>query len=317
MKPLWLVILPVMVIARAAHADPHDLAIDSKDLAAAMTGLLEQQEEPLGLLAIADNPKLGLARGDIVRAINGQSATRMSLLTDGGAIFYLDVTHGAQAFVVRLAVKLDGAEDAISRDRYRDRVQQLQRFGVDLVTHKNHVFVQVKKAGTPSGVMVRSSWAGFGTLIEGDVIRKIDGVEIATVEQAVDAFARAKNSPEVAITVERLDQTLVKTLRIEDSLKPDPNIASTRGGMQTASNNYEGPDGAELLADPMGSCGRRTTAPKPEIGWSLGVENHEAAPVEVAAATRPVVAPKSKEVAWAFELGSSLGSTTPRSYPRH
>ena len=253
-------IVTLVLAAGSAHAAPLDLAIDAKDLTAAVPGLFEQHDEPVGLVATSDNATLGLVKGDLVRAINGQSATRMSMLTDGGTIMYLDVMRGTQPLVVRLAVKLADAENVIPRDQYKDRVQQLQRFGPDLISDMNHVFTQVTKSGAPSGVMIRSLWFGFGTLIEGDVIRKIDGVEVATTAQAVEAFARAKDHHEIAITVERLDQIVVKTLRIDDSLIPDPTIATAAGNSLTASVDAVGDD-------EMASCTRHA---QPKIALSLG-----------------------------------------------
>lgn len=278
-------LVTLAAFARSAYADPLDLAIDAKDLNAAVPKLFEQHDEPVGLVAMESNPALGLAKGDIVRAINGQLATRMTMLTDGGTILYLDVTRGTQTFVVRVSVKLADAEDAIPRDQYKDRVQQLQRFGPDLISNKNHVFTQVTKGGNPSGVMVRSLWFGFGTLLEGDVIRKIDGVEVDTTTQAVEAFARAKDHQEIAITVERLDQTLVKTLRIEDSLNPDPTIATAATVIQTASND-----------DPS-SCARPALSKK--IAWSLDVANNDPPP----ATKRPLPIPttRSSKIIWTLE----------------
>ena len=267
-------------LARAAHADVIDRTITANDLAAAVPGLIEQRDEPVGLLALQDNPALGLVKGDLVRAINGQSATRMTMLSSGGAIFYLDVVRGAQAIVVRIAVKLDAAEATISRDRYRDRVQQFERFR-DLVTNKSHTFTQVTAGGMPSGVMVPSSWFGFGTLIEGDVIRKIDGVNVSTIEQAVAAFGRDKDSVEVQITVERLGQTVVKTLRIDDSLNPDLAVAA-------ADDDADGDEPPPIPAR------------KPQIAMSLTdppARHNQSKTIS-----------RHPESALAIELGRSLGS---------
>jgi hypothetical protein len=92
----------VVVSAGTARADT-SLTIESTDLAVAVTALLEQHDEPVGLVASADAPTIGLQKGDLVRAINGRTANRMSLI-EGGAILYLDVSRGSTQFVVRLAV---------------------------------------------------------------------------------------------------------------------------------------------------------------------------------------------------------------------
>ena len=172
------------------------------------------------------------------------------------------------------------AEATISRDRYRDRVQQFERFR-DLVTNKSHTFTQVTAGGMPSGVMVPSSWFGFGTLIEGDVIRKIDGVNVSTIEQAVAAFGRDKDSVEVQITVERLGQTVVKTLRIDDSLNPDLAVAA-------ADDDADGDEPPPIPAR------------KPQIAMSLTdppARHNQSKTIS-----------RHPESALAIELGRSLGS---------
>ncbi len=281
MRTLLFVVVLVVGLARATRADVIDRAITANDMAAAVPGLIEQHDEPVGLLALRDNPSLGLVKGDLVRAINGQPATRLTMLNNGGAIFYLDVMRGTQAIVVRVAVKLDAAEATISRDRYRDRVQQFERFR-DLVTNKSHTFTQVTAGGAPSGVMVPSSWFGLGTLAEGDVIRKIDGVAVSTIEQAVAAFGRDKDSLEVQITVERLGQTVVKTLRIDDSLDPDVAVAAEDDG------DGDGDDPPQIPAR------------KPEIAMSL---------TDLPARHKPRAKriERHPESALAIELGRSLG----------
>jgi hypothetical protein len=218
-------LIPAVVISAGTARADTSLTIESNDLAVAVTALLEQHDEPVGLIASADAPTIGLQKGDLVRAINGRTANRMSLI-EGGAILYLDVSRGSTQFVVRLAVKLDSMEVTIPRDRYKDKVDQLVRFGPDLITGMSRIFTQVNKDGLPSGVMVRRAWFGFGTLVEGDVIKNIDGVDIDTIDHAVTAFEQAKSRDHVTFTIERLDQTLVRTLKIENTLTPDPSVAT-------------------------------------------------------------------------------------------
>src|ERR1044071_9026165 len=62
----------LMVVSHSAHADSVvALKIGEKELAAALAAMRTQLEEPVGLVALARNPRLGLERGDVVRRTNG------------------------------------------------------------------------------------------------------------------------------------------------------------------------------------------------------------------------------------------------------
>src|SRR5450432_3339448 len=63
-----------LLIGLATHAAADPAPLDERDLETAMSTLADQTDEPVGLLAIARIPKLGLEKGDLVRAINGAPA---------------------------------------------------------------------------------------------------------------------------------------------------------------------------------------------------------------------------------------------------
>src|SRR5690348_11465826 len=100
MKLLGLVVL---LVATVAHADPQSFDVSEADVAS-LTQLPVQLEEPVGLQVTADQPRLGLRKGDLVLAINGASPVSSPFSQRTGPVVYVDVQRGTQRFTRRLVV---------------------------------------------------------------------------------------------------------------------------------------------------------------------------------------------------------------------
>lgn len=213
------VILALVVVARAAHADPTvSLSITAEELATALDTLPERLEEPVGLLALAKTPQLGLEKGDVVRTINGTAPAGLPrpLVVAPAAVVLLEVSRRGKPVVIRLQVRLANAVDTIRRDRFTDLVDREQ--GHDLA------LAQVTRDGKPSGILVRSDWLWITPIKAGDILRKIDGVAVPTIEALLGALVRAKDHAKIEIAVDRLGQALAVTVVLEDPPKENPEL---------------------------------------------------------------------------------------------
>ena len=218
-----LAVLAVVLWARTAAADP-TFTVDDKDLEAGMASFAEQLDEPVGMLVIARSPKLGLEKNDIVRAINGEPASKSGmrgLRHDSATLMYLDVLRGKKELVVRIRVKISAAEEHLERDRYKEELDRLHQFGATFA------LVQVTKDGNPSGVELKMPWFMMSAgPTEGDIIRRIDKRAISTVDEMMAALEAGKDQPKVVIEADRLGQPLTFTLDLDDPPKEDPAIAA-------------------------------------------------------------------------------------------
>jgi membrane-associated protease RseP (regulator of RpoE activity) len=196
-----------------------DVTLSDKDYGAAFETLVPQYDEPIGLAVLANNPKLGLLKGDLVRAINGEAVQRSPTFrfrTDVPLI-YLDVLRGGKVVVVRVLVTKDSLEEHMERDRFKEHLEMAAKFGAADMFHA------VTKGGNPSGVVV-GGW--FPPLVDGDIIRKIDGASVATPEDAVAALEKATDHAQVVFDAERLGKPMTARLIIDTPVSLDPALLS-------------------------------------------------------------------------------------------
>jgi general secretion pathway protein C len=215
------VLLVLAVVAGAARADTiTSLSIEEKDLDSAIEALPVQLDEPVGLMALAKIPKLGLEKGDIVRAINGSPAAHGALwgLRNDSSLVYLDVLRGKKAVVIRLQVKLKGITESITRDRFKERLEMIAQ-------RPDGLLGQVTKDGAPSGVLLRGAWLLFMGAHDGDIVRKVDGAPLDTVEHLMATLDKASDRPQIVFELERAGPPVTATLQFEDPPKEDPAIA--------------------------------------------------------------------------------------------
>jgi len=222
----WVVFVLVAVV-RAAHADSVvSLSITEKELATALRAMPEQLEEPVGVVALAKTSKLGLEKGDVVRLINGLAPEDW---LDGNGygepVVWLDVARRGKPVAVRLQVKLDGVASTLDRGLFREELDLLGKVDRDLD------FAQVTRDGKPSGILLHSRWYNIRPLSFGDVVRKVDGVAVRTIDAFLAALDRAKDHPEVAIEVDRTGQSIVATIQLTDQPAPQKGAAAIVDGI--------------------------------------------------------------------------------------
>jgi hypothetical protein len=140
------------VVARDAHADPSvPLTIAATDLAAVIDALPVQPDEPIGLVALARYPKLGLDKGDVIRAINGTPAAVVQPHAMGASIVYLEVVRGQKPVIVRLQIREPASSETVMRTRLKECIAETQQGG-------GFSLSQVTKDGEPWGVLLGNSW---------------------------------------------------------------------------------------------------------------------------------------------------------------
>ena len=237
-------LLVVAAVAAVAHAGPVvDVTIAQADVDAAFQPLVPQYDEPIGLAVLANNPKLGLLKGDLVRAVNGEiTLSPVSMSFRGNPpLIYLDVLRGGKPVVVRIAVTREAIEEHVDKDRYKDTLDMLQTLGA-------HMFKQVTKNGNPSGLTVEGY---FPPLAEGDIIRKIDGVPMTGPTEAINALVQTGDHKDVNFEIERLGKTIVAKIIIDPVETIDPALLA--GIVKKTDTTYEVPKDVvdALLANPM------------------------------------------------------------------
>ncbi|MGE0868259.1 MAG: PDZ domain-containing protein [Kofleriaceae bacterium] len=218
MKSLLLTTMLLLVAAPAGADQITTVTIPAEHVRAELRTLAEQRDEPVGLVAIAKHPKLGLAKGDVVRRINGAPASRFAFMGGQSNVLYLDVLRGNKPISIRVVLKFDRRVEAeIDRELFQMIAERTKRHGLGMT--------QITKNGEPSGVMT-DSFGMFSGLRPGDIIRKIDGKRITTVDEAGAAFQRALASPQVVFELERNGQPVTLTMTIEgdDSDDEDDDI---------------------------------------------------------------------------------------------
>lgn len=246
-----LIVLVVMVVAGGARADTLiSVKATEQQLDDGIAALSEQLEEPIGLVATAPVPALGLVKGDLVRAVDGQRALRGGLgIYDpsGGPVVYLDVRRGGRELVVRVEIQLVPAELHVKRRYFKDELEYERQYS-------DVAFGQVTRAGRPVGVVMRMPFAATEVPLEvGDVVRRIDGAAVTTPAQLLGALDAAKDHARLVIDAERLDRPVTITVLIDDPSKEEVAIAAGLSKIRKVGDHtYEVPKDVvdALIANP-------------------------------------------------------------------
>lgn len=205
----------LMMWAAIAHAEPTTLDVSQADLNG-LASLPPQLEEPVGLRVTHDLPRLGLRAGDLVWAIDGESAVHPQLGPDEhGAIVYLEVRRGAQRLELRLVVAPEPRTTRTDVRLLRD------------IIHASPMFVpfeQVTRNGKPSGVLAAEMFPVDG-IRSGDLIRSIDGRPTRTPDDATAAMSAALSHDHMVVDLERLGGAETVTIQIHDPDKVPAKVA--------------------------------------------------------------------------------------------
>lgn len=242
MKLLGLVVL---LAATVAHADPQTFDVSEADVVW-LTQLPVQLEEPVGLQVTADQPRLGLRKGDLVWAIDGASPMSSPFSQPTGPVVYVDVQRGTQRFTRRLAVASAPHTGHLRRNMLKN--------GLDMISSAGG-FEQVTAHGKPSGALVRFPLFDPEDIRDGDVIRTIDARPIRSPDDAVAALAAAAAGHDpLVIRFERLGIPQTVTLAIDDPDQlPADVVELVKRIHQTDRTHYRIPHAVidKLLENPM------------------------------------------------------------------
>jgi type II secretory pathway component PulC len=267
----WAVLIFVFVASSARAAPIISLSITADELAAGFDSLAEHLDEPVGVIALAKTPKLGLEKGDVVRTINGIAPAGLSRSKIGAPakVVFLDALRRGKPIVIRLQINLENVTVTIARDRFADDIDREQ--GRDLA------LAQVTKDGKPSGLWLRNDWFWMLPVKPGDVIRRIDGVAVNTIEALFGALRRAKDHPKLEIGIDRIGQAMAVTIMLEDPPKENPAIAGGIGSInQLNDTTYELPRSLvdAVLLDPLSAVRGVRIVPNMTNGIPNGFKLH-------------------------------------------
>ncbi|CAN5185901.1 hypothetical protein BH11MYX1_BH11MYX1_05380 [soil metagenome] len=223
--------------------------LSTTDFSAAVGALVNQVDEPVGLIAIARSPLLGLEKGDLVIAINGEPAFSRDYVGSGmhldRTIQTLTVLRGKKELALTIHLKLDAATEHLDLDRFTEMSDRNKQIGAQ-------GYVPVTKNGAPSGVLVKqpiyfaSVWPQ-----EGDLIRKIDGRIVTTSADVASAYESARAKPQFVIELERSGAPFSITVILD---RADPAIVAAIASIKKINDTtYEVPKTLldSVLANPM------------------------------------------------------------------
>jgi S1-C subfamily serine protease len=202
------VVVACLAFPFVAAAQPVDL----DDISA--VGFDEQTEEPLGLVVKADHPKLGFQKGDLVRTINGEPVLQemhvVYALASGPSVLHVELVRAGKPVSLKLVPRPRSAEAPLGREQLKSVIERLRG------PHVDHRLRLVTKQRQPAGVVVLDRFFLPGPTV-GDIIRKIDGKPVKTVEN-VPAFLEASAAkPKLVIDLERAGVAFTQTLVLENS----------------------------------------------------------------------------------------------------
>jgi hypothetical protein len=274
-----LLIFMLFASLRVAHADPNTIAVsvERAELATLWRSTVETTEEPIGLRIDKPGPvlaKLKLAKGDIIRAVNGRVASHPDPLgLRDSAVVYIEVLRSKQLFVVRVALKPPAVSDEkLERSWIVDHLAQM-RSGVLMLA-------PVTRDGKPSGVAVTSSWVVFD---DGDILRSVDGTAVTTIDQVAGAFDKAKDKPSIIVKLDRLDQPMTIKVTIEKGMTDELQAKLDAGIKKLDDTHYEIAKTVfdEVVANPMAIAKGARMVPAMKDGKPEGIKLYAIRPSSV------------------------------------
>jgi len=250
-----------------------------------MGTLAAQTDEPIGLLAIASSPRLGLAKGDLVRAINGSPALT-EIAQFGGlmirgkpTLINLTVLRGKKEVVVTVHLKPGPVTEHTERARFIETLDRNKQWGM------TSDYQQVTRDGTPSGVLVRMPWfIVMNGPQEGDIIRRIDNHPVTTPEEVAVALDASRDHPQFVIDVDRLGETFQVIVILDD---PPKEITAAIAQIKKINDTtYEVPQAVldGVLANPMGAATGARVVPAVKDGKADGFKLYAIRPSSIYAA---------------------------------
>jgi hypothetical protein len=263
----------------AAHAGPA-IVIEQKELTSAFRSLAERLEEPTGMVASADVPKLGLRKGDLVRTINGLPASSHTMMWEmiGTTTLYLDVLRDKKPTVVVVTLKVGPQEITFERDKLKELIARL-RDGSSVVR-------QLTKKGAASGVLVTTEVFGYLPFMQDTIIRTVNGKPTATVADVIASLEAAVDQPTIRLGLERNDQTFTFTMVLEEAPPATPSIDFAKQIKKLNDTTYE--VAADLrdtvLANPMAITKGARVVPAMQDGKPIGFKLYAIRPSSIYAA---------------------------------
>ena len=278
-----LVVLLVCGLSARVRADPAPLP--EADYESLMGTLAAQTDEPIGLLAIARSPRLGLEKGDLVRAINGAPAltevTQFGGLMIRGkpALVNLTVVRGKKELVVTVHIKPGPVTEHTERARFIETLDRNKQWGM------TSDYQQVTRDGTPAGVVVKMPWfIVMNGPQEGDIIRRIDNHAVTTPEEVATALDAARDHPQFVIDVDRLGETFQITVILDE---PPPELTKAIAQIKKINDTtYEIPQAVVdgVLANPMAAANGARVVPAVKDGKPNGFKLYAIRPTSMYAA---------------------------------
>jgi type II secretory pathway component PulC len=288
------VTLIVIMLGLAARASANPAPLHEKDLETAMSTLADQTDEPVGLLAIARIPKLGLEKGDLVRAINGAPALTEAHsfgamhIRNKRVVLAMTVLRGKKELVITLHIKPGSTTEHTEREYFVTTLDRNKQWGV------NGEYRPVTRDGNPSGVVVEMPWfLVMNGPEEGDIIRRIDGKPVTTADEVAAALEAARDHAQMVLDIDRLGEPFQMTVVFDDSPKqvaipPSPTAAPIDLSKIKKINDttYEVPSSVidAVLADPMGTSKGARVVPAVKDGKPDGFKLYAIRPSSIFAA---------------------------------
>ncbi len=267
------------VVSLLATAAAHAAPLSTTDFATAVDALASQVDEPVGLRANAQSRLLGLERGDLVIAINGEPAIAgghgWSGLHLDRAIQTLTVLRGAKELTLTLHLKLDAVTQHLAVDRLTELVDRTRQGGA-------RDYVAATKNGIPSGLLVKQpiTYVAAGPH-EGDLIRKIDGHVVTTSSDLVKAYEEARDKPQLVLELERSGAPLQITIVLD---RPDLALSAAIASIKQVNDiTYDVPKAFIdlVLANPMAIMQGARLVPVVKDGKAAGFKLYAVRPGSV------------------------------------
>jgi membrane-associated protease RseP (regulator of RpoE activity) len=176
--------------------------------------IVQSSDGPTVASVIADSPaeKAGLARGDIIKAIDGTSVSDVQAVRDAlkdkkaGDTITVSITRDGKAQDV--TVTLETQPEPLRQERSSDQVPWL---GVQIVQSTDGPTVDSVIAGSP---------AEKAGLKQGDVIKSIDGTSVSDVKAVRDAIKDKKAGDTITLSITRDGKAQDVTVALE--AQPEP-----------------------------------------------------------------------------------------------